>query len=243
MLNLNRRSAPRRALQTVTGHGRKSALERALETVGSSLDAIGGAAPSVPDVAIGQGPQGRPDRRGKRGGAHGRQRRDLLAAAPDGRRRRGLVIVTKAAIFAAGYLFGTRAGRERYAQILAAAARASQRLEDYSARHPGALLRAVAVALDVAPDGRRRLSEGALVEASVVARLLGVRLLRLHATVALAPAEVRPATAPVRVAASRGLTRAAPPGRRVAPGRRLPDAVRTIDEAADILAGTRRDGV
>jgi hypothetical protein len=47
------------------------------------------------------------------------------------------VIVTKAAIFAAGYVVGTRAGRERYAQIIAAAALASQRLEQYSARHPG----------------------------------------------------------------------------------------------------------
>ena len=97
--------------------------------------------------------------------------------------------------------------------------------------------------LDLTPDGRRRLSEGALVEASVVARLLGVRLLRVHATVALAPAEVRPATTPVRVAGSRGLTRAAPRGRSSAPGHRLPDAVRSIDEAAEILAGTRRDGV
>jgi hypothetical protein len=49
------------------------------------------------------------------------------------------VIVTKAAIFAAGYVFGSRAGRERYAQILEAAARASRQLEDYSARHPAAL--------------------------------------------------------------------------------------------------------
>jgi hypothetical protein len=49
------------------------------------------------------------------------------------------VIVTKAAIFAAGYVFGSRAGRERYAQILQVAARASRQLEDFSARHPSAL--------------------------------------------------------------------------------------------------------
>ena len=95
------------------------------------------------------------------------------------------------------------------------------------------------MALDLTPDGRGRLSEGALVEASVVARLLGVRLLRLHATVAIAPAEVRPAAAPVRVAASPDPTRTLPRGRSSARGRRLPDAVRSIDEAAEILARTR----
>ena len=40
--------------------------------------------------------------------------------------------------FAAGYLLGTRAGRERYEQIVAVAERASRRLEDFSTRHaPG----------------------------------------------------------------------------------------------------------
>jgi hypothetical protein len=46
------------------------------------------------------------------------------------------VTITKAAIFAVGYVLGTRAGRERYAQIVALAGRASERLEDFSARHP-----------------------------------------------------------------------------------------------------------
>jgi hypothetical protein len=44
------------------------------------------------------------------------------------------VTLTKVAIFAAGYLFGAKAGRERYAQIVEAAARASQRLEELSSR-------------------------------------------------------------------------------------------------------------
>ncbi len=39
------------------------------------------------------------------------------------------------AIFAVGYVVGARAGRERYAQIVAAAERASQRLEAFSSRH------------------------------------------------------------------------------------------------------------
>lgn len=38
------------------------------------------------------------------------------------------------AIFGAGYLLGTRAGRERYGQIVAAAQGASKRLEDYSGK-------------------------------------------------------------------------------------------------------------
>lgn len=97
----------------------------------------------------------------------------------------------------------------------------------------------MALALDVAPDGRRRLSEGALVEASLVARLLGVRLLKLDATVALAPAEVRAVPAPP---ARRSSVPPAPPPGRAAPGRRLPEAVRTIGAAAESLAAARRDG-
>jgi hypothetical protein len=44
------------------------------------------------------------------------------------------VTLTKVAIFAAGYFFGAKAGRERYAQIVEVAARASQRLEELSSR-------------------------------------------------------------------------------------------------------------
>jgi hypothetical protein len=44
------------------------------------------------------------------------------------------VKLSKAALFAAGYVLGTRAGRERYAQILEVAARASERLEELSTR-------------------------------------------------------------------------------------------------------------
>ena len=41
-----------------------------------------------------------------------------------------------AAVFAAGYLIGARAGRERYVQIVNGLASASQRLEEFSARRP-----------------------------------------------------------------------------------------------------------
>jgi hypothetical protein len=102
-------------------------------------------------------------------------------------------------------------------------------------------MRVASATLDVTPDGRRRLSEGGLVEASVVARLLGMRLLRLHATIALAPAEVRPASAGARARASPEATpiaRRAPSG---APGRSLRDAIVTIDEAGEVLAEIRRN--
>jgi hypothetical protein len=46
------------------------------------------------------------------------------------------VRLATAAVFAAGYLLGTRAGRERYEQIVAVAEGASRRLEDFSVRHP-----------------------------------------------------------------------------------------------------------
>lgn len=58
--------------------------------------------------------------------------------------------------------------------------------------------RAVPVVVAVAPDRRRRLSDAALVEASIAARLLGMRILTLNATVALVPAEVTAATPAVR---------------------------------------------
>lgn len=40
--------------------------------------------------------------------------------------------ITTLAVFGAGYVLGTKAGRERYAQIVQASARASKRLEEYS---------------------------------------------------------------------------------------------------------------
>lgn len=40
------------------------------------------------------------------------------------------------AVFAAGYVIGAKAGRERYGQIVDGMARASQGLEQFSARRP-----------------------------------------------------------------------------------------------------------
>jgi hypothetical protein len=41
------------------------------------------------------------------------------------------VKITTVAIFGVGYVLGSKAGRERYAQIVAAARKASERLETY----------------------------------------------------------------------------------------------------------------
>ena len=44
--------------------------------------------------------------------------------------------LTPVAVFAVGYVVGAKAGRERYAQIVDGVARASRRLEEFSARRP-----------------------------------------------------------------------------------------------------------
>lgn len=78
-------------------------------------------------------------------------------------------------------------------------------------------------ALTAALDPSRRLSEGALVQASVRARLLGIPLLRLDATVMLVPAI--PAASPA-----------------LAAGNGLAEAVRSINDGAEVLAQVRRNG-
>ena len=100
------------------------------------------------------------------------------------------------------------------------------------------------VALTAIPDRRRRLSDGVLVDASLHARLLGLRLLTVDATIVLVPADVagtsRTAHPAPQGPAPRPLGPA--PSRSVAAGPRLAQAVRTINEAAELLAETRRDG-
>jgi hypothetical protein len=46
------------------------------------------------------------------------------------------VKLTTAAVFAAGYLIGARAGRERYAQIVDVVEKVSRRLEEFSSSRP-----------------------------------------------------------------------------------------------------------
>jgi hypothetical protein len=80
------------------------------------------------------------------------------------------------------------------------------------------------VALTAAVDPSRRLSEGALVQASVRARLLGLPLLRLDATVVLMPAAITT------------------PSSAIAAGDGLAEAVRSINDGAEVLAKVRRNG-
>lgn len=89
--------------------------------------------------------------------------------------------------------------------------------------HRGNSLRGERSALTAAVDGGRRLSEGSVVQASVRARLLGIPLLRLDATVLLAPA---------RVTSSSSI--------RIGGGNSLAGAVRDINDGAEILAEVRR---
>ena len=70
----------------------------------------------------------------------------------------------------------------------------------------------------------RRLSEGTLVQGSIRARLLGLPLLRLDATIMLVPSAVEQ------------------PSLRVTDGNDLVEAVRTINDGANVLAQVRQDG-
>jgi hypothetical protein len=107
----------------------------------------------------------------------------------------------------------------------------------------------IPVALRALPDRRRRPSDGVLVEASILGRVLGLRLLKLDAVIVLTPAEV---TSPSSAARAERLSVARaerpPSASDGAPARsftgrsRLAEAVRNIDEGAEILAEARRNG-
>jgi hypothetical protein len=88
------------------------------------------------------------------------------------------------------------------------------------------------------------LSNGLVIEASILARLLRIRLLTLEATVVVVPADVTAhwsAPPDVQGHASARPAGTSPPARSEAGGRRgLAEAVRTIDEGAAILAEARR---
>ena len=99
--------------------------------------------------------------------------------------------------------------------------------------------------LAAVPDRNRRLADGVLVDACILARVLGLRLLTLEARVTVLPADVtkpasarpdsqRPRTAVRSSAVDSGSSGAVGPG--------LADAVRCINEGAAILAEVRRDG-
>jgi hypothetical protein len=98
------------------------------------------------------------------------------------------------------------------------------------------------VALNAAPDGTRRLADGTLVEASVRARLLGLPLLRLEATIALVPASWTDQGSVRREPGKSGRSARSSQNHSAAVGKGLGEAVRSINEAADLLADVRRNG-
>ncbi|MET0601694.1 MAG: hypothetical protein ABW167_06865 [Baekduia sp.] len=103
-----------------------------------------------------------------------------------------------------------------------------------------------AIALASAADHRRGRAGATLIEASITARLLGMRLLTLDAKVALVPADVTVAAPrpPQRAVPAPALASGSSPGRAGAAGHHgLADAVRNLNEGAKLLAEVqRRDG-
>jgi hypothetical protein len=98
--------------------------------------------------------------------------------------------------------------------------------------------------LTAVPDPGKRLSDGVLVEARIRARLLGLPILKVDATVVLAPAGL---TAPTSAARDLPIGSSSRPSRaaltRSGDSRGgLAEAVRTINEGAELLAEARRNG-
>jgi hypothetical protein len=97
---------------------------------------------------------------------------------------------------------------------------------------PRAAEQAARGALTATPDSRR-LSHGVLVEASILARVLGIRLLRLEATAVLVPTEAPFARAAVPPRRAAGAARAPRPSRGLA------QAIRDLNESARLLERAR----
>jgi hypothetical protein len=93
--------------------------------------------------------------------------------------------------------------------------------------------------LIVDPDGAQRLSEGLVVEASVVARLLRIRLLVIDASLIVAPAHVRGRTRAATYTADERLAPDTPRTRARAIGAGLAAAERCLSEGAASLARSR----
>jgi hypothetical protein len=90
-----------------------------------------------------------------------------------------------------------------------------------------------------AAGGRRSLSEGMLVEARIVARLMGLRLLTVDAAVALLPAAAKRRMSSVDHESSDDYRQIAARG----PKGTLGDAVRRLDEGTQVLERVRRNSL
>jgi hypothetical protein len=94
--------------------------------------------------------------------------------------------------------------------------------------------------LTAVPDGRGHLSEGVIVEATVLGRVFGLRLLALDATVVVSPAAMaEPPRRDVGPPPSRAGRRPLPAARHLAIGSGLAGAARDIDRSAATLTAAR----
>jgi hypothetical protein len=96
--------------------------------------------------------------------------------------------------------------------------------------------------LTAVPDSGNLRSHGVLIEGSILARLMGIRVLTLDATVVLVPADVTaPGSMPPRPPISTSVPpHAATPRRSKAERAGLAEAVRSLNEGAELLAQARR---
>ena len=221
---------------------RKTPLQRFLDSVNDTLDVPDGLRFDLPRGKLRQGTEGGPDRRRRPSRPHGGERRDLLAQAPQGRGEGRFVKLGSVAVFAAGYIIGARAGRERYAQIVDVLERASHQLEEFSSRHPPGR----------SDDSRGRVSPGSLTAEAPVRRSrrrgVGPRAPPGHQALE-ARCDRRPRSGRcvavvitvIRIAAGASARSAhVSRARSDVVGGRLAHAVRSIDEGAELLAEARR---
>lgn len=92
--------------------------------------------------------------------------------------------------------------------------------------------------LSAVPDRRRRLGDGTLVEASILARVLGVRVLTLATTVVLVPADICDSSSAPHPSTRSALA----PMRSGVAGHGLAEAQQSLAEGAELLATARRNG-
>ncbi len=95
--------------------------------------------------------------------------------------------------------------------------------------------------LAAAPDHRQTPARGTLIKGSILARVLGIRLLTLDATLVLVPTDVsaQPSVATDRLQGTSAPS-SRPAARAIAVGPGLEKAVWSISEGAALLAQSRR---
>ena len=109
-----------------------------------------------------------------------------------------------------------------------------------SAHARRAPLGASPTAVTAIPDGTRQLSDGLVIDACVVARLLRIRLLTLDANVIVSPAAMKVPHAGDVPGRGISIRPAGPHGRRDPIGAGLAGAERAIEEGAATLAASLR---